>query len=208
MVHSYPCFLFLKKEILYILFHRKRILIYLAFSLVPLTLIYTSYHNIIKTFGNNLSNLSFFYLISSFLLMLVYRFKGSRSLKELTLSDAFSIGLFQTLALLPGISRSGATIAAGRLKGFSLRSSILYSFLLAIPTILGGLVVEMQKNLSSSANELSPGISIYSYLLAIVASFITGYISLRWLLTKASVKSFLFFSFYCFILAVYCFIVM
>lgn len=97
------------------------------------------------------------------------------------------IGVMQTMALIPGISRSGSTIAAARFCGWDWREAAKFSFLLAIPTILGGEALELMRN--------SSGFSAHSscYLAGFLASFSLGLISVRfifWIYDKGKVRPF------------------
>jgi undecaprenyl-diphosphatase len=93
-----------------------------------------------ETFEKAFSNpkaAALFLLVTSLLLILGEVLgKRTRSLEKLTLVDALVIGLFQALALFPGISRSGSTIAGGLIRGLDRRSSARFSFLMAVPVML------------------------------------------------------------------------
>lgn len=97
------------------------------------------------------------------------------------------IGLMQTIALIPGISRSGSTIAAARFCGWGWRESARFSFLLAIPTILGGELLEMMKG------HVDSGIPAACYAGGFAAAFILGLASVRfvfWVYEKERVRPF------------------
>jgi undecaprenyl-diphosphatase len=91
---------------------------------------------------------------------------GTRPLSTLTPADALVIGLWQCLALLPGISRSGATIVGGLLRGVNHEDSAHFSFLIAIPVILGATALEVPKLLHA---DIPPGTLQLSVLAAVVA---------------------------------------
>ena len=112
----------------------------------------------------------------------------------LTLGGAFGIGVFQlAAALLPGLSRSGATIVGGMLFGFSRREAVKFSFLLSIPAVLGA-------NLTNAADALSNPISadaLSAYLVGMAAAAVAGFCAVK-LLTYISEKNkFGFFAYYC-----------
>ena len=75
--------------------------------------------------------------------------KGGRNSAQLTILDALFIGTFQGLAILPGISRSGATIAMGLFRGIDRETAARYSFLLSIPAILGAMAMELGEAVAS-----------------------------------------------------------
>lgn len=95
------------------------------------------------------------------------RNRGHRALTTLTVKDAVCIGLWQCTALIPGISRSGATIVGGVLRGITHEGSAHFSFLIATPIIFGATVLEVPKLLHEN---VAPGI----FGLAAVAAVISG----------------------------------
>ncbi|MBN8873095.1 MAG: undecaprenyl-diphosphate phosphatase [Rhodospirillales bacterium] len=98
---------------------------------------------------------------------------GHRKLSSLTVKDALLIGCWQCTALIPGISRSGATIVGGLLRGIDHEGSAHFSFLIATPIILGATVLEVPKLLHES---VTPGVFQMSLLAAVVAG-VTAYAS-------------------------------
>ena len=107
------------------------------------------------------------------------RGKGDRDLTTLTMTDAVCIGLWQCTALLPGISRSGATIVGGLLRGITHESAAHFSFLIATPIILGATVLEVPKLL----HEQVPAGTLPVALLAAVVSGIVAWLS-TWFLMR------------------------
>ena len=78
--------------------------------------------------------------------------KGRKSMKDLRTPDALRIGFFQGIALLPGVSRSGSTISAGIFSGLKRDEAISYSFILGIPAILGGGIVELKNGIEQGSS--------------------------------------------------------
>jgi undecaprenyl-diphosphatase len=107
------------------------------------------------------------------------RGRGHRPLSTLTMMDALTIGLWQCTALIPGISRSGATIVGGLLRGIDHEGSAHFSFLIATPIILGATVLEVPKLLHEA---VPPGTFSLAALAAVVAG-ITAYLS-TWFLMR------------------------
>lgn len=110
--------------------------------------------------------------------------QGDRDLSTLTLADSIKFGLAQSLALVPGVSRSGGTIAAGLALGYSRVAAARYSFLLAIPAVLGSGVLELSKIGSTNAPHWGPT------LLATICAFIVGYLVIAWLLKFLTTHTF------------------
>lgn len=94
---------------------------------------------------------------------------GHRELSSLTMKDAFIIGCFQCGALIPGISRSGATIVGGLLRGINHASSAHFSFLIALPIIVGATVLEVPHLLHES---VAPGVLQLSILAAAISGVV------------------------------------
>lgn len=113
--------------------------------------------------------------------------KKDRTLSQIQLRDGILVGLAQALALIPGVSRSGATIAMCRILGLDRVSALKYSFLLAIPAVLGSGFFE----LANSTRE--PGLSEFSGFetgVATVTSFLMGYLVIAWLMRFVTTRTF------------------
>jgi undecaprenyl-diphosphatase len=107
------------------------------------------------------------------------RATGRRPVSTLTRMDALTVGCFQCLALIPGISRSGVTIVGGLLRGIDHEGAAHFSFLIATPIILGATVLEVPKLLHES---VAPGVFGLTVIAAVVAG-ITAYLS-TWFLMR------------------------
>jgi undecaprenyl-diphosphatase len=110
---------------------------------------------------------------------------------ELTHLDALKVGLAQCFALIPGTSRSGATIIGGMLFGLSRKAATEFSFFLAIPTLLGATVYSLYKERAILSAEDIPMFS-----LGTVSAFISAYFCVRWLLRYISTHNFNVFAWY------------
>jgi undecaprenyl-diphosphatase len=124
--------------------------------------------------------------------------RTGRGIKEMGIMDAFLIGLMQGIAIIPGISRSGATISTGLLRGINKEFSFRYSFLLSIPAILGALTLSLKDALIEKSFPTHP----LPWVVGALSAFAAGYLSLV-LLRKTVVKGKLsLFSYYCWILGI------
>jgi undecaprenyl-diphosphatase len=113
--------------------------------------------------------------------------RSQKDLTALNARDGVIYGFAQSLALIPGVSRSGATIALGRFLGYKREAALRYSFLLALPAVFGSGLYELKKALGDSS------VSVYSMpeiLVATVTAFIIGYAVIAWLMKYISTKSF------------------
>jgi len=111
-----------------------------------------------------------------------------RNLEDLTVRHGLAYGVAQSLALIPGVSRSGATIAMGRLLGYRREAALRYSFLLAIPAVLGSGAYEL---LQAIQEPTSTVFSLGETFVATVIAFITGYAVIAWLMKFVQTKSFM-----------------
>jgi len=147
----------------------------------------------IRNTFNLLDKVGIFYLITAFLLLSIKLLPKPRKshFNKLNWQDGLFVGIFQAIALFPGISRSGATIAGGLIRKIVPQLSFRFSFYLAIPAIIGALVLEILKVSSLSVTLLPQG------LLGMILAGVTGFLSLK-VLEKILVNANLFwFGFYC-----------
>jgi undecaprenyl-diphosphatase len=115
--------------------------------------------------------------------------KRERSLDSLTHGHGFAYGFAQALALVPGVSRSGATIAMGRTLGYTRESALRYSFLLAIPAVFGSGFYELSTAIGE--NDPSAPYSLLETFGATIVAFFVGYAVIAWLMKFISTKSFM-----------------
>ena len=111
--------------------------------------------------------------------------RTDRPIGRLTMKDAVLMGLAQALALIPGVSRSGATISMGRFLGFEREAATRFAFLLAIPAVVGAGLFEL-KEIPHGHNDFGWGPTIT----ATVVSFVVGYAAIAWLLRYVSTRSY------------------
>lgn len=136
-----------------------------------------------------------FLLITALILVAGERMaRSNRTLGRLSAVDAVSVGLAQALALFPGISRSGSTIAAGRARGLARAEAARFSFLLAIPALAGaGLVAATDLGAVEGVSDL-----VGPILAGALTSAVVGYLAIRWLLAFLARRSLIVFAVYCF----------
>ncbi|MFJ4715208.1 undecaprenyl-diphosphate phosphatase [Streptomyces sp. NPDC088785] len=113
-----------------------------------------------------------------------------KELKDLSVKDGLIYGLCQALALIPGVSRSGATISGGLFLGYTRESAARYSFLLAIPAVLASGVFELKD--ATEGGHVAWGPTVFATLIA----FGVGYAIIAWLMKYISSKSFMPFVYY------------
>ena len=124
--------------------------------------------------------------------------KQTKNIKQMTLKDAIIIGCSQVFALIPGFSRSGTTIAAGRILGLERESAAKFSFFLSAPVVLGAVVLQLIKD--SVWSVIVANLS--TFILGILVSFIIGIICIKYLLKYLQKHNFKIFMIYRVILAI------
>jgi undecaprenyl-diphosphatase len=122
---------------------------------------------------------AFFLLVTAVLLVVGERMmSGRKTFDTMTWLDTIVIGLFQTIALFPGLSRSGSTIVGGLLRGFDRPTAARYSFLLGVPVILGAGLFSVLDIVTAEEMVYSTAV----YLSAFLAAAISGYACIAFLL--------------------------
>lgn len=114
--------------------------------------------------------------------------RKNRELTELTAKDAWLLGLAQAMALIPGVSRSGGTISMGLLLGLTREAAARYSFLLAIPAVLGSGLFELATNSGELTAAGGPG--LLNTAIAAVVAFGVGYVVIVWFLKLVTKHSY------------------
>lgn len=132
--------------------------------------------------------------VTGLLLFLADRMgRGGKTERNMTVLDAVVVGLGQVLAVVPGLSRSGTTIAAGLIRGMDRGFAVRFSFLMSIPAVLGANVLSL---IDAIKNGIDPGM-LPVYLVGVLTAMVFGYLSIRLLKFIAERGSFGGFSFYC-----------
>ncbi|MZD03561.1 undecaprenyl-diphosphate phosphatase [Streptomyces sp. SID5785] len=116
--------------------------------------------------------------------------RSRKELKDLSVKDGLIYGVCQAMALIPGVSRSGATISGGLFLGYTRESAARYSFLLAIPAVLASGVFELKD--ATEGGHVAWGPTVFATLIA----FVVGYAIIAWLMKYISTKSFMPFVYY------------
>ena len=150
----------------------------------------------IESLSSNVKIVGIALLVTAVLLFIVKNRKGSKKDKGITLIDSIKIGLFQVLALLPGISRSGSTIVGGLLCDLKTEVAFDYSFMLYIPISCGTMILGI-KDMIESGNLSSLWLP---YLLGMIVSGVLTYFSIKLVSKIVKENKLIYFVFYCLIL--------
>jgi undecaprenyl-diphosphatase len=124
---------------------------------------------------------------------------GSKDESSMTMIDAILVGLGQTLAVIPGISRSGSTLVVSLLAGLNRETAVRYSFLLSIPVILGSTVMALDEFTAEMVTHIGP----LNLFVAFVVTFFFSILGIIWLIEFLKRSKLIYFALYCFALALF-----
>lgn len=172
--------------------------LYLIIGTVPAGIIGVLFQDQIAAVFKGVRVIGITLIITGIALWLIRNLKGSKSDGELTLKDSIIIGLSQAVALIPGISRSGATIVSAMALGTKRDTALKFSFFLYIPVSLGGMIL----SISDLVHDPRIGELFLPYTLAFIASLIASYFSLKWFINIMKKGKLGYFSIYCFIVGI------
>ena len=161
----------------------------IIFGSLPIFILGFLFQDTIKTTFRSLVLIGITIIVFGAILGLAdYLGDNSKGLKDLKFGSTLIFGLGQSMALVPGVSRSGMTIAVGRMMGFNRSAATKYSFFLAIPAVLGSGLYELYQTIKD------PGIEVFSLtetFAATVIAFFVGYSVIAWLMKYISKASYL-----------------
>ena len=161
-------------------------------SMIPAVLVGLFFETKIESlFSGNILFVGGMLIITGVLLILADKAKNTN--KKITIKDGFIIGVSQAIAILPGISRSGATISTSVLLGIDKEKSARFSFLMVIPIIFG----IMFKKISSGEIEYESSLLV-PLIIGFVTALITGIFACKWMISIVKKSKLKYFAFYCF----------
>ncbi len=167
-----------------------KLAVFIVVGNVPTALIGFVFRDIFRSFFNNLLAVGIALLGTGCVL---YVSKYEKNGKKMSYLDAFLIGIAQGIAIIPGVSRSGITIATGLLSKLKKETAFRFSFLLSIPVVIGAMVAE-------SENLFLGEIDGFAMVLGVIVSMIVGYVALKLLQRLLLKERFYLFAFYCWLL--------
>ena len=174
-----------------------RYILKIGISLIPVMIVGLFFKDKVESYYNgNIVFVGFMLLITAGLLVLGSVIKGSK--RSINYLDAFVIGIAQALAVLPGISRSGATISTGLLIGNNRNELARFSFLMVLIPVIGANLIEILGGDLRAENTVGPAILIAGF----VSAFITGYMACRWMINIVKRGKLYWFGIYCLILGI------
>jgi len=168
-------------------------------SMIPVAIVGLFFKDTVETFFNGELIYVGLALLVSASLLIMSQIKRVKTEKEITPIKAFIVGLAQAIAVLPGLSRSGATISTGLLLGINRKKIAKFSFLMVIIPILGETFLDLIKGDFSA--ELS-NISIEALICGFIAAFLSGIFACKAMISLVSKKKLHYFAIYCSIVGI------
>ena len=168
----------------------------IALSMLPAAIIGLFFEEELEQlFGGNIVLVGFMLIITGLLLFLADRAKNTN--KKVSFVDAFAIGVSQAIAMLPGISRSGATISTSVLLGNDKSKAARFSFLMVVPLILGKIAKDVLSGDLTYDAQNFPSLAI-----GFIAAFIAGLFACTWMIKLVKKSKLKYFAYYCAIVGV------
>lgn len=183
----------------------KRVLV----AFLPTGVIGLILYKFVKTFLLGNTRVILWSLLLGGIILVIFEFlhqkegKEEKSIQDITYKQAFGIGVFQALAIVPGVSRSAATILGGMLLGLKRKTSVEFSFLVAIPTMGAAVALDLFKNADTFSRD-----QLGMMLFGGIVSFVIALLSVKALTAFVRNHTFLVFGFYRIVLALGLFLVL
>jgi len=175
----------------------KKLAWFILIGTVPAGLAGVFFKDFFESLFSDITAVAFFLLVTGFLLWgserVSRRINIKGDLKEMTVKNSLIMGTAQAFAIIPGISRSGATISSGLFLGMERELAARFSFLLSIPAILGAAIVQVK--------DISYGIDVNggAFVAGFIAAAISGYLAIKLMLKLIKERNLLIFAYYCWI---------
>lgn len=171
-------------------------------SMIPVGIVGVFFKDKVEEiFGAGVAVVGAMLLVTALLLTFSYYAKP-RQKENISLKDAFIIGLSQAVAVLPGLSRSGTTIATGLLLGNNKAKLAQFSFLMVIPPILGEALLDTVKMIKHGTAAVMGDISLGILAVGFVAAFVSGCIACKWMISIVKRGKLIYFAVYCAVVGV------
>ena len=176
----------------------KRLAWYVILATIPVGIVGLLFEDSVDAlFAGALYVPAFFLFVTGTILYLSQRMSsGNINLNNITAKESLWMGLGQACAILPGLSRSGTTIAAGLTIGLEKEFAAKFSFILSIPAILGAFLLQA-KDIGSALD-----VNFLPVLFGFIASIIAGYLAIKWMLDLIKNRSLDIFAYYCWIVGI------
>lgn len=177
-----------------------RYVVNILISMIPVAIVGFFFKDKIEeVFGSGLLIVGIMLIVTATLLTFSY-FAKPRQKEHISGFHAFIIGIAQACAVMPGLSRSGSTIATGLLLGNKKEKLAQFSFLMVIPPILGEALLDIKDIFEVGFSEAMSGISPVAAIVGFLAAFISGCFACKWMINIVKKGKLIWFAIYCFII--------
>ena len=178
----------------------QKLAILIIVSSIPTAIIGIAFEETFEKLYSSLKSISIAFIITGFMLWIVDKKAiGNKKIKNMSYSDALIIGTFQGIAIAPGISRSGSTIAGGLFRGLDRNLATEYSFLLALPATFGAFILGIRDVIKTG----SEAYFSMPLLVGIIVSSLVGIVSIKVLIKILQNKKLHYFSYYLWIIGTF-----
>ena len=175
----------------------QRYMLNILVSMIPIFVVGIFFKDTVeRIFGQGLLVVGCCLLVTAGLLAYSYYGKP-RQKKSISLVDAFIIGVAQAVAVLPGLSRSGSTIATGLILGNNKAHMAQFSFLMVIPPILGEALLDTIKAAKEGFSAAFGDLSVMALVVGFVAAFVSGIAACKWMIGIVRRGKLIYFAYYC-----------
>ena len=172
-----------------------RYVINILISMIPIGIVGVFFKDYVETiFGSGLLIVGCMLLLTAALLTFSYYYKP-RQKEKISMKDALIIGIAQACAVMPGLSRSGSTIATGLLLGDNKAKLAQFSFLMVIPPILGEALLDGMKMMNGE--DVVGDIPALSLIVGFLAAFVAGCLACKWMINVVKKGKLIYFAIYC-----------
>ncbi len=190
--------IFYYKRIIEILKNNWKYIWLLIVATIPAVIVGVFFGDYLENSFSDIKAVGVQFLVTGVICILVDKFNSKKD--TITSKGVVLMGIAQAVAILPAISRSGATILVGSMLGVDKKKVAEFSFLMSVPAIIGANVWQFVKHGSVIEGE------VINYLLGFIAAFVFGYLSIKLVLTSLHERKFKYFGIYCFALGVIVFL--
>jgi undecaprenyl-diphosphatase len=168
-------------------------------SMIPVGIVGVFFEDEIESlFTGNVLFVGSMLIVTAILLTVTYFFKNTD--KDVSYPRAIVIGLAQAVAILPGISRSGATISTALILGVDKEKATRFSFLMVLLPILGATLLKVKDYIEAPA--IAGGIGIFALVVGFLAAFISGLLACTWMIRIVKSGKLIYFAYYCFAIGI------
>ena len=186
------------RRILDLLTSDRRVIMLLVFGTIPAAAVGLTIKKMFPSLFHNTYLAGAMLILTGVMLIVLGKLKPREgSYQKLSVVAAILVGCFQAVAILPGISRSGSTILGGRLLGLKNEDSLTFSFLLAIPAILGATLLSLKDLYENYSNGIQQAHQAPELVAGAVVSFIIGVVALKWLIRWSQNDRLHYFAWWC-----------